>query len=57
MDTHVERLELDQLNTERAVLRNEAGTELRLSRARWEEMGRPDPLVIQVLEHPLEQVA
>jgi hypothetical protein len=42
-------LELDQLNGERAVLRD-GSTSLTISRARWDELGRPAAL--QVLLNP-----
>lgn len=50
--TPLELVELDQLNGERAVLQNAAKTELRLSRARWEELGRPNVLELQLVARP-----
>ena len=58
------QLMLDQLNGERAILRDDAGNSLTLARAEWDRRGRPHVLVLpidvrdpQVVAATMEQVA
>jgi hypothetical protein len=44
----VTTLELDQLNEQRAVLRDGNGTTVTISRGRWEELGRRTALVMRL---------
>lgn len=57
-------LQLDQLNAERAILRDEAGNSLTLTRAEWNRRGRPHLLALpidvtepRVVTGTMEQVA
>jgi hypothetical protein len=50
-------LELDQLNSERAILKDAAGNSLTLSRAVWDQHGRPHSLVLPLVPTALERVA
>jgi hypothetical protein len=57
-------LSLDQLNGERAILRDGAGNSLTLTRTEWDQRGRPHLLVLpidvaepRVVAATMEQVA